>query len=80
MSHHSERENGRSASDLDPSRSASTIGTMRGLRRLWCDEAAATAVEYAIIVAAIAGLVVVVAFALGKKAHKLINNTTSAMP
>jgi len=53
---------------------------MRGLRRLWCDEAAATAVEYAIIVAAIAGLVVVVAFALGKKAHKLINNTTSAMP
>jgi Flp pilus assembly pilin Flp len=53
---------------------------MRGLRRLWCDEGAATAVEYAIIVAAVAGLVVVVAFALGRKARNLINNTTSAMP
>ena len=53
---------------------------MRAIRRLWQDQGAATAVEYALIVAAIAGLVIVVAFALGSKAKNLINNTTSAIP
>ena len=53
---------------------------MGKLRRLWSDEGAATAVEYALLIAAIAGLVVVVAFALGQKARNLINNTTTAMP
>lgn len=53
---------------------------MRGLRRLWRDQGAATAVEYAFIVAAIAGVIVVVALALGRKTLNLFNNTTSAMP
>ena len=53
---------------------------MGSIRRLWKDEGAATAVEYALIVAAIAGLVIVVVYALGKKKPHLINNTTSAMP
>lgn len=53
---------------------------MRAIRRLWFDEGAATAVEYALIVGAIAGLVIVVAYALGRKAQNLINNTTTAMP
>lgn len=53
---------------------------MRALRRLWSDDDAATAVEYAIIVAAIAGLVIVAVFALGRKASNLLNNTTSAIP
>lgn len=56
---------------------------MRGLRRLWRlwnDEGAATAVEYALIIAAIAGVIVVVAFALGGKVQTLIGNTTNAMP
>ena len=66
--------------DLDPSRAIPTIGTMRAIRRLWRDEGAATAVEYALIVSAIAGLIIVVAYKLGGKAKNLINNTTSAMP
>jgi Flp pilus assembly pilin Flp len=49
-------------------------------RRLWKDEGAATSVEYAMIVAAIAGLVIVVVYALGRKTQNLINNTTSAIP
>jgi pilus assembly protein Flp/PilA len=53
---------------------------MRGLRRLWFDEDAATAVEYAIIVAAIAGLVIVAVYALGKKTSNLFDNATTRMP
>jgi Flp pilus assembly pilin Flp len=53
---------------------------MRGLRRLWNDEGAATAVEYALIVGAIAGVIVAVAFLLGGKTMNLINNTTTALP
>lgn len=53
---------------------------MRALRSLWCDEGAATAVEYAIIVAAIATLVIVAVFAVGAKTKNLFTNTTSAIP
>jgi Flp pilus assembly pilin Flp len=53
---------------------------MRAIRALWSDEGAATAVEYALIVAAIAGVVIAVAYALGRKAQNLFNNTTNALP
>ena len=49
-------------------------------RRLIGDETAATAVEYAIIVAAVAGLIIVVVYNLGKKTKNLFNNVTNAMP
>jgi len=53
---------------------------MRAIRRLWKDEGAATAVEYALIVAAIAGVVIVAVYALGKKTNNLIRNTVNAWP
>lgn len=53
---------------------------MGAIRRLWKDEGAATAVEYALIVAAIAGVIIVVVYALGRRTEQLINNTTRALP
>lgn len=53
---------------------------MRDFRRLWHDEDAATAVEYALIIAAIAGVIVAAVFFFGKRVQNMFNNTTSAMP
>jgi Flp pilus assembly pilin Flp len=50
------------------------------LRRLWNDEGAATAVEYGLIVGAIAGLIIVVAFAIGHKTKNAFNNIATAFP
>ena len=50
------------------------------LRALWRDEEAATAVEYGLIVAAIAGLILVVIFTLGNKIKNTFNNVASHMP
>jgi len=50
------------------------------LRALWNDEEAATAVEYGLIVAAIAGLILVVVFTLGNKVKNTFNNVASHMP
>ena len=44
------------------------------------DDGGATAIEYALILAAVAGLVIVVVFALGRKTENLFNNLTNAMP
>jgi pilus assembly protein Flp/PilA len=44
------------------------------------DEGAATAVEYGLIVAAIAGLILVVVFTLGRKVKNAFNNVSSALP
>jgi pilus assembly protein Flp/PilA len=53
---------------------------MRELRRLWSDDGGATAVEYALIVAAIATLIIVVVFAMGKKVKNLFNNVATSVP
>jgi len=50
------------------------------LRALWKDDQAATAVEYGLIVAAIAGLILVVIFTLGNKIKNTFNNVASHMP
>lgn len=44
------------------------------------DEGAATAVEYGLIVAAIAGLILVTVFTLGRKVKNAFNNVSSALP
>jgi pilus assembly protein Flp/PilA len=48
--------------------------------RLWRDESGATAVEYGLIVAAIAGLIIVVVFILGKKINNAFSNVATHMP
>jgi len=50
------------------------------LQRLYGDESAATAVEYGLIVAAIAGLILVVVFTLGRKVKNAFNNVSGAIP
>lgn len=43
------------------------------------DESGATAVEYGLIVAAIAGMVIAVVLVLGKKVNNLFNNVQSRL-
>jgi pilus assembly protein Flp/PilA len=52
----------------------------KSIKSLVRDESGATAVEYGLIVAAIAGLIVVVIFLLGKKINNAFNNVASHMP
>ena len=53
---------------------------LRNLKKLWKDEQGATAVEYGLIVAAIAGLIIVVVFVLGNKVKNSFNNVSVTMP
>ena len=53
---------------------------MKSLLSLLRDEQGATAVEYGLIVAAIAGLIIVVVFELGDKVNNAFSNVASAMP
>lgn len=53
---------------------------VRALRDLYADDAGETAVEYALIAAAIAGLVLTVVFAFGGKVKNYFNNVSRAMP
>ncbi|HEY4186180.1 MAG TPA: Flp family type IVb pilin [Polyangia bacterium] len=48
--------------------------------KLLRDEEGATAVEYGLIVAAIAGLIIAIVFVLGKKVQNTFNNVQAAMP
>jgi len=48
-------------------------------KELLRDEEGATAVEYGLIVAALAGLIVVVVFTLGKKINNTFNNVQSRL-
>jgi pilus assembly protein Flp/PilA len=50
------------------------------MRTLLEDESGATAVEYGLIVAAIAGLIIVVVFLLGKKVNNAFSNVANHMP
>jgi pilus assembly protein Flp/PilA len=53
---------------------------MKAIVRLLRDETGATAVEYGLIVAAIAGLIVMVVFLLGNKINNAFSNVAQAMP
>jgi pilus assembly protein Flp/PilA len=53
---------------------------LKNLKKLIKDEEGATAVEYGLIVAAIAGLIIVVVFLLGNKVNNAFNNVATHMP
>ncbi|HLK90441.1 MAG TPA: Flp family type IVb pilin [Polyangia bacterium] len=53
---------------------------MARLLDLLRDEQGATAVEYGLIVAAIAGLIITVTFVLGNKMNNLFNNVQVGIP
>ena len=53
---------------------------MKALTRLAKDEEGATAVEYGLIVAAIAAIIVVLVFVIGGKVSKGFETVNSAMP
>jgi len=48
--------------------------------KLWKDEEGATAVEYGLIVAAIAGVIIAVVIFLGGKMKNTFNNVQSQIP
>ena len=50
------------------------------LKSLVRDDSGATAVEYGLIVAAIAGLIIVVVFLLGNRVNNAFNNVAAHMP
>jgi pilus assembly protein Flp/PilA len=52
----------------------------RLLTKLWVDEAGPTAVEYAIMVAVIAAVVIVGAQALGTNTNNTFNNVAGQLP
>lgn len=49
------------------------------VKKLWKDEEGATALEYGLMVAAIAAIIVVVVFALGTKVSTAFQNVNSKM-
>jgi pilus assembly protein Flp/PilA len=53
---------------------------MKAIVRLLLDEDGATAVEYGLIMAAIAGLIVVVISQVGDKINGTFNNVAQALP
>jgi pilus assembly protein Flp/PilA len=53
---------------------------MRVLLDLLRDEQGATAVEYGLILAAVAGVIITVTFAIGHKANNLFNNVQAGIP
>jgi Flp pilus assembly pilin Flp len=50
---------------------------LRNLKRLAEDDTGATAVEYALIVGAIAGVIIVVVYVLGAKTNNLYNRVAA---
>jgi pilus assembly protein Flp/PilA len=52
---------------------------LKNVVKLFKDEEGATAVEYGLIVAAIAGLIIAVVFVLGNKVKNNFNNIQNAM-
>jgi Flp pilus assembly pilin Flp len=56
------------------------MGTLRQLARLATDSSGATAVEYALIVSAVAGIIAAVVYVLGARTNNLYNNVQKGMP
>lgn len=53
---------------------------MRNLKRLWSDEAGPTAVEYGLMVALIAVIIIVGAGLLGSNVNQTFNDVAAKMP
>ena len=53
---------------------------LRNLKKLFKYEQGATAVEYGLIVAAIAGLIIAVVFVIGNKVKNGFNNVAAQLP
>ena len=53
---------------------------LKSLTKLWKDEKGATAVEYGLIVAAIAGVIIVVVFLMCNKVNNTLANVANKMP
>ncbi len=53
---------------------------MRAIRRLWKDEEAATAVEYGLLIALIAAVVVTTVTTLGTRVNSAFHNVSDAFP
>lgn len=53
---------------------------MKQLKRLWADEGGATAVEYGLMVAAIAAVIITVVVSLGKKVEGTFDKVDKGMP
>ncbi|HLK93979.1 MAG TPA: Flp family type IVb pilin [Polyangia bacterium] len=53
---------------------------LKNALKLLKDEEGATAVEYGLIVAAIAGLIIAVVFVLGNKMNNTFNNVQAKIP
>jgi pilus assembly protein Flp/PilA len=56
------------------------IAMLTQLKKLWKDEEGATAVEYGLMVAAIAAVIVVVVFNLGTKVNTAFTKVETALP
>ena len=52
---------------------------LTNLKKLFKDQDGATAVEYGLIVAAIAGVIIAIVFTLGGKVNSAFNNVSSHM-
>jgi pilus assembly protein Flp/PilA len=66
--------------DGEQSQKSRRANMLKSLVKLWKDEEGATAVEYGLIVAAIAGLIVVVVWLLGGKVNNALKNVATSMP
>ncbi|HEY3452398.1 MAG TPA: Flp family type IVb pilin [Myxococcales bacterium] len=53
---------------------------MKQLSVLWADESGATAVEYGLMVAGIAAVIITIVFALGRKVEGEFTSFDTAMP
>ncbi len=53
---------------------------LSNLKKLFNDQDGATAVEYGLIVAAIAGVIITIVYSLGNKVSGTFNNVSSHMP
>jgi pilus assembly protein Flp/PilA len=53
---------------------------LKNMMKLFKDEEGATAVEYGLIVAAIAGIIIAIVFVLGNKVKNQFNNVQAALP
>ena len=51
-----------------------------GFRRLWADDEGATAVEYGLIIAAIAMTVIIVVTLIGNKTNNVLVNIAAKIP
>ena len=53
---------------------------LKNMMKLFKDEEGATAVEYGLIVAAIAGIIIALVFVMGKKVQNQFANVNAALP